>query len=138
MKGLRQALIIGTLLAIMLMSLMFSAVSAETAVVPAPTPAFACAAEPEVSNVSEVDCCQYGIDNCCWAICCAEQTNWYRVSFFEPVYVYNAEWDIGYWSSEWVTVMIEAHNGDEAAEILGFRAGYDCMVGCAIGYDPAD
>ena len=59
---------------------------------------------------------------------CEDLTFDYKVKYFKPVYLYFEQWDIGYWTSEWVSVIVEAHDEFEAAESLGLRAGYDCWV----------
>jgi len=81
------------------------------------------------TGVSADSCCDYEGDSCCWRMCCAEQTNDYRVSYLKKVptgyFFRGMECVAGVWTTE----IVEAHNAEEAAEMLGFRAGYDCFVG---------
>ena len=75
------------------------------------------------------DCCEFECETACWRACCANETFDYEVSYKEPVYLYFEQWGFGYWTSEWVTEMVEdMHDKEEAAESLGLRAGYDCWV----------
>ena len=71
---------------------------------------------------------------CCLVAYCAEVTNWYRVSYSEAVYLEFEEWGIGYWSSQWVSMYVFAHDRESAAELLGLDAGRNCFVGRVIGY----
>ena len=79
--------------------------------------------------VAAENCCDYTVGDCCWEACCANQTNQYRVSYLEKVptgiYFQGVECVAGVWTTE----IVEAHDAEEAAEMLGLRAGYDCFVG---------
>ena len=59
---------------------------------------------------------------------CEDLTFDYKVRYKEPVFLYFEQWGFGYWTSEWVSVIVEAHDEFEAAESLGLLAGYDCWV----------
>ena len=72
-------------------------------------------------------CCEYPADSCCRDMCCAEITQWYRVSYFERVEVGTFQGKPCY-AGVWTTVEVEAHDRDEAAEMLGLRRGFDCLV----------
>lgn len=105
-------------------------ISSEVMFLPAPVVASAEEVEIEVT-IDPTNCCDY-IDNdgepmgCCWLICCEQMTNWYRVSFFDE-------------NHDWVTMYVEMpviDGRENAAEYFGRRAGYDCFVGCAVGYTP--
>ena len=78
---------------------------------------------------AQENCCEYKVGDCCWKMCCAEQTRVYRVGYFEKVPTGIFWHGVEMVAGKWVTTEVEAHNGDEAAEILGLRAGYDCFVG---------
>ena len=129
MKGIRKGLIIGAILAIALMLSLSSFAVGDVA----PEPTLVCADEVEAAPVVVVvpdildDCCAYSTNSCCWDICCALQTNWYKVSYFD---------DGGNWISNYVEMPVQ-EGAEAAAEYFGLTAGYDCFVGCAIGYDPA-
>ena len=87
---------------------------------------------PAITFAQVENCCEYECNSCCWEQCCAEQTNMYRVSYFEKVDSgFKTPWGATMWAHEWVTVEVEAHNSEEAAEMLGLRAGYNCFVGKA-------
>ena len=79
-------------------------------------------------------CCEYECESCCWELCCENFTQWYRVSYKQPVFKWFDEWGFGLWTTEYVTKHVEAHDSEEAAQLLGLRAGYNCFVGCAVGY----
>ena len=79
------------------------------------------------------DCCEY--EGACREVCCAEQTYWFEVSYFERVptgyFFHGVEMTSGVWTHKYV----EAHDRNEAAEMLGKEAGYGCFVSRAIGYE---
>ena len=73
----------------------------------------------------------------CYSCCCEGISYWFKVSYFEKVW----NEDIGMWSHQWVTEYVEvfAENpkvalSDRAAKTLGLKAGYNCFVTRAIGY----
>jgi len=74
------------------------------------------------------NCCDYEVGSCCWRICCSQVTHNYTVSYFEKVgtgiFYQGREMVRGVWTS----VVVEAHNAEEAASSLGLSAGYDCFV----------
>ncbi len=85
---------------------------------------------PVPVSAQPTDCCQYSIDTCCREMCCAEVTYWFKVSYFERVWLP----EIQMWSHTWVSQYIEAHDSKVAAELLGLEAGYNCFVVRAISY----
>jgi len=67
--------------------------------------------------------------DCCCVEYCESLTFDFEVSYKEPVFLYFEQWGFGYWTSEWVTVLVEdMHDREEAASSLGLRQGYDCKV----------
>lgn len=84
-------------------------------------------------TVAAEGCCD--CEGCCRELCCADQTYWFKVSYFErvPTGYFNrgVEMTTGVWEHEYV----EAHDRDEAAELLGFEAGHGCIISRAIGYE---
>lgn len=103
----KKLIIMGTLLAVLILSLLPTAVGAW--------------------DFSQ-GCCQY--TDCCRELCCANITYWYKVSYFERIW----NTDINMWSHKWVFQYIKAHNSKAAAKLLGLEAGYNCFVVRAIGY----
>ena len=83
--------------------------------------------------VAGQDCCE--LLGCCRDQCCAEITQWYRVSYSERVESgYFTPWGTPMYMGIWTIVYVLAHDSEEAAESLGLRAGYSCWVGRAVGY----
>ena len=86
-------------------------------------------------TVAAESCCDYEVGCCCWEACCAERVVWYEVSFYERVstglFFRGVEMTSGVWTHKYV----EAHDRNEAAEMLGKEAGYGCFVSRAIGYE---
>ena len=81
------------------------------------------------------DCCEYEVGCCCWRDCCAEQTFWYKVSYFERVESgFYTPWGTPMYKGVWTFEYVEAHDSEASAEALGMRAGYDCFVSRALGY----
>ena len=78
--------------------------------------------------VGAESCCDYEVGSCCWRMCCSQITHNYTVSYFEKVgtgiFYQGREMVRG----EWTSVVVEAHNAEEAALSLGLRAGYNCFV----------
>lgn len=81
------------------------------------------------TGVSAQSCCDYEVGDCCWRTCCAEQVNDYRVSYLKKVPTGIMFQGVEMVAGVWTTEVVTAHNADEAAEMLGLRAGYDCFVG---------
>lgn len=79
-------------------------------------------------------CCDYEVGSPCWERCCAEQTYWFKVSYFERVSTGYFFHGIEMTRGEWTSKFVEAHDRDEAAEMLGFEAGHGCVISRAIGY----
>ena len=80
-------------------------------------------------------CCEYECGSCCWELCCENFTQWYRVSYFEKVESgFYTPWGTPMYKGVWTVKYVEAHDSEEAAQLLGLRAGYNCFVGCAVGY----
>ena len=72
------------------------------------------------------NCCEY--TGCCRDMCCAQITRNYTVSYFEQVAVGTFQGKPCF-AGIWKTVEVEAHNRNEAAELLGLRSSFDCFVG---------
>ena len=108
-KDMKRLLLIGALLAVLVMSFLPVLVTAE-------------------------GCCDYEVGSCCWEQCCANQTYWFRVSYFERVstsyFNRGVEMTTGVWTHQYV----EAHDREAAAAQLGFIPGYGCIINRAIGY----
>ena len=89
-----------------------------------------------LTGATSEDCCDFPVGSCCWQACCDAQTFWFEVSYLDKVptgyFWHGVEMVAGVWTTEYV----EAHDADEAAETIGLRAGYDCWVTKAPGYDP--
>lgn len=71
--------------------------------------------------VQAQDCSQYPKGSCCREMCCANTTYWFKVGHFDATH-------------NWVIEFVKAKNSKVAAEMLGFRAGYNCFVTRAISY----
>ncbi len=72
-------------------------------------------------------CCQY--EGCCRELCCELFTKPYAVSYLERVETgLFTPWGTPMYTSKLVTVYVEARNRQEAAELLGLKAGYSAFV----------
>lgn len=83
-------------------------------------------------GVAATDCCE--CEGCCKELCCAEQTYWFKISYFERVATGYFFHGIEMTSGNWTYQYVEAPDRNEAAEMLGFEAGYGCVISRAIGY----
>lgn len=84
-------------------------------------------------TVAADDCCDYPVGSCCWRRCCEEVTYWWKVSYFEDVWLWFPEWGIGYWAHEWVSEYVEARDRNAAARQLGFKSVRGCSIS-HVGY----
>ena len=103
MKSMKRLLLIGALLAVLVLTLIPVTIAADS-------------------------CCDYEVGSCCWKQCCAEQTYWYEVSHFERVPTGLFSRGVEMTSGVWVSKYVEAHDHNEAAELLGMEASYGCIV----------